>query len=49
LILIKVNEQPKLKELVLKETRMEENKIKDRPKFIYYTGFCEAFRIHWRE
>jgi hypothetical protein len=36
LILIKVNEQPKLKEAVLKEAKMEKNKIKDRPKFIYY-------------
>jgi hypothetical protein len=36
LILIKVNEQPKLKEAVLKEAKMEKNKIKNRPKFIYY-------------
>lgn len=36
LILIKVNEQPKLKEAVLKEAKMEKNKLKDRPKFIYY-------------
>jgi hypothetical protein len=34
--LIKINEHPKLKEAVLKEARMEKNKIKDRPKFIYY-------------
>ena len=36
LILIKVNEQPDLKEVVLKEARMEKDKPKDIPKFIYY-------------
>jgi len=36
LILIKVNEEPKLKEVVLKEARMEKDKLKDRPKFVYY-------------
>jgi len=36
LILIKVNEEPRLKEVVLKEARMEKDKAKDRPKFIYY-------------
>ena len=36
LILIKVNEQPKLKEAVLKEAKMEKDKPKNRPKFIYY-------------
>jgi len=36
LILIKVNEQPKLKESVLKEAKMEKDRLKHRPKFIYY-------------
>lgn len=36
MILIRVNEEPKLKEVVLKEARMEKDKLKDRPKFIYY-------------
>ncbi len=36
LILIKVNESPRIKEVVLKEARMEKDKPKDRPKFIYY-------------
>jgi hypothetical protein len=36
LILIRVNEEPKLKEVVLKQARMEKDKLKDRPKFIYY-------------
>lgn len=36
LILIRINDHPQLKEVVLKEARMEKNKIKDRPKFIYY-------------
>ena len=36
LILIKINEQPKLKESVLKNAKMEKDKIKNRPKFIYY-------------
>lgn len=36
MILIKVNEQPQLKEAVLKEARMEKDRLKDRPKFIYY-------------
>ncbi len=36
MILIKINEQPQIKEAVLKEARMEKNRLKDRPKFIYY-------------
>ena len=36
LILIKVNEQPSLKEVILKQARMEKDKPKDIPKFIYY-------------
>jgi hypothetical protein len=36
LILIKVNESPRLREVVLKEARMEKEKPKDRPRFIYY-------------
>ena len=36
LILIKINEHPQLKEAVLEAARMEKNKKKDRPKFIYY-------------
>lgn len=36
LIMIKVNEQPRLKEVVLKKAKMEKEKVKDRPKFIYY-------------
>lgn len=36
LILIKINEHTGLREVVLKEARMEKDKVKDRPKFIYY-------------
>ena len=36
LIMMKVNEQPRLKEAVLKEAKMEKDKPKNRPKFIYY-------------
>lgn len=36
LIMIKVNEQPRLKESVLKHAKMEKDKKKNRPKFIYY-------------
>jgi hypothetical protein len=55
LILIRVNEEPKLKEVVLKQARMEKDKLKDRPKFIYYrllrgiqrifAGIKELFRF----
>jgi len=34
--MIKVNEQPRLKESILKEAKMEKNWLKHRPKFIYY-------------
>ena len=46
LILIKIKEDGQLKEAVLKEARMEKDKLKDRPKFIYYrllTGINEMF------
>lgn len=36
LLLIKINGTPKLKEVVLKNAKMEKNKRKQRPKFIYY-------------
>ncbi len=36
LLLIKINETPKLKEVILKNAKMEKNKRKHRPKFIYY-------------
>jgi hypothetical protein len=36
LVLIKVNNHGSLKEALLEEARMEKNKLKDRPKFIYY-------------
>lgn len=36
LLLIRINETPKLKEMVLKNAKMEKNKRKHRPKFIYY-------------
>lgn len=36
LVLIKVNSHASLKEVLLKEARMEKDKLKDLPKFIYY-------------
>jgi hypothetical protein len=36
LVLIKLNNHGGLKEVVLKEARMEKDRLKDRPKFIYY-------------
>lgn len=36
LLLIRINDTPKLKEAVLKSAKMEKNKRKHRPKFIYY-------------
>jgi len=36
MILIKINEEPMLKEVVLKEARMEKDKLKERPKFLFY-------------
>lgn len=58
LLLVKINESPKLKEQVLKEARMEKTKRKQRPKFIYYRllkgvqnmfrGIKELFRFRWK-
>jgi len=58
LLLVKINESPKLKEYVLKEARMEKTKRKQRPKFIYYRllkgvqnmfrGIKELFRFRWK-
>jgi hypothetical protein len=36
LVLVKVNETPKLREVVLNKAKMEKTKRKHRPKFIYY-------------
>lgn len=36
LLLVKINESPKLKEVILNKARMEKNKRKHIPKFIYY-------------
>jgi len=36
LLLVKINDTPRLKEVVLKKAKMEKNKRKHRPKFIYY-------------
>ena len=36
LVLIKLNDHGRLKEVLLKEARMEKDRLKDRPKFIYY-------------
>ncbi len=59
LLLIKINESPRLKETVLKVARMEKNKLKDRPKFIYYrllkgvqnlfAGIKVLFRFRWKK
>jgi hypothetical protein len=46
MVLIKVKEDGRLTETVLKEAKMEKEKLKDRPKFIYYrllTGIKEMF------
>ncbi len=46
LVLIKLNEDRRLKEEVLKAAKMEKEKLKDRPKFIYYRlliGIQEMF------
>lgn len=58
LVLVKINESPKLKENVLKEAKMEKTKRKQRPKFIYYrllkgvqnmfNGIKELFRFRWK-
>jgi hypothetical protein len=59
LALVKINESPKLREAVLKKARMEKNKLKQRPKFIYYrllkgvrnlfAGIKELFLFRWKE
>lgn len=59
LLLIKINEAPKLKSVVLKQAKMEKNKPKQQPKFIYYRllkgvqrlfrGITELFRFRWRK
>jgi len=59
LLLTKINEAPKLKAVVLKQAKMEKNKPKQQPKFIYYRllkgvqnlfkGICELFRFRWRK
>lgn len=46
IILIRINEDGRLRESVLKEAKMEKEKLKDRPKFIYYRlliGLKEVF------
>lgn len=58
LLLTKINEAPKLKAVVLKKAKMEKNKRKHQPKFIYYRllkgvqnlfkGVVELFRFRWR-
>ena len=57
-LLTKINEAPKLKSEVLKHAKMEKNKPKDQPKFVYYRllkgvqnlfkGIVELFRFRWR-
>jgi hypothetical protein len=58
LLLVKINESPKLKENLLKQAKMEKTKRKQRPKFIYYRllkgvqnmfkGITELFRFRWK-
>lgn len=36
LVLIKINDEGRLREAVLKEAKMEKERLRDRPKFIYY-------------
>ena len=55
IVLIRINDNGKLRESVIKKARMEKAKLKDRPKFIYYrllkgiketfAGIRELFRI----
>jgi len=55
LLLVKINKTPRLKEVILKKAKMEKNKRKHRPKFIYYRllkgvqnlfeGISELFRF----
>lgn len=57
-LLTKINEAPKLKKEVLKHAKMEKNKPKDQPKFVYYRllkgvqnmfkRIVELFRFRWR-
>jgi hypothetical protein len=59
LLLIKINESPRLREVVLKKASMEKTKRKHRPKFIYYrllkgvrnlfAGTKELFRFRWKK
>lgn len=58
LVLIKINEEGRLREAVLKEAKAEKEKLKDRPKFIYYrlleglkemfSGIARVFSIRLR-
>lgn len=58
LLLTKINQAPILKSEVLKQAKMEKNKPKDQPKFIYYRilkgvqnmfrKLVELFRFRWR-
>ena len=57
-LLTKINDAPKLKKEALKHAKMEKNKSKDQPKFVYYRllkgvqnmfkGIVELFRFRWR-
>ena len=59
ILLIKVNEAPKLKEVVLKQAKRLKRKRKHRPKFIYYSllkgvqelfaGAKVLFRFRWKK
>ena len=59
LVLMKINEDRRLKEAVLNEAKMEKERLKDRPKFIYYrllsgikeifSGIRELFSIRLRK
>ena len=59
LLLVKINESTKLKAVVLKMAKMEKNKPKQQPKFIYYRllkgvqrifrGINELFRFRWKK
>lgn len=59
LLLVKINESPKLREVVLKKAKMEKDKQKHLPKFIYYrllkgvrnlfAGVNELFRFRWKK
>lgn len=59
LLLVKINESTKLRAVVLKLAKMEKNKPKQQPKFIYYRllkgvqrifrGIKELFRFRWKK